>query len=239
MANGLKRFGKSLLNSPTFQNMAAGLVHGLLAFSFRGNRLVPASDDMEAHVEGNTPVIIALWHGQHLLAQFVRPKDQPVATVVSRSTDAEINARVLARAGIEVIRGSGGRERAETVRKGGVKALKGVKDALDRGVNVVMIADISKGEPRRAGDGIVALARLSGRPIIPMAIATSRYYVFKKSWDKTTINLPFGRACLKLGDPIFVPRQASDAELESLRQKVTDELNGVTDKAYRAVGARP
>ena len=145
--------------------------------------------------------------------------------------------RVLKKSDVHVIRGSGGRDRAETVRKGGVRALKGMADALERGLNVVMIADISKGTPRQAGPGIVMLGKLSGRPIIPMAIATSRYHVVKKSWDKTTINLPFGRACLKLGLPIHVPRDVSDADLERLRQKVTDELNCVTEKAYRAVGA--
>ena len=41
--------------------------------------------------------------------------------------------------------------------------------------------------------GIVTLARLSGRPIVPVALATSRRKVLEKTWDKTTINLPFGR----------------------------------------------
>lgn len=233
----VKRLGKSLLASDTFQTVAATGLHAALSFIYRTNPPVPESDDLQAAIDGKTPVIIALWHGQQLLAQFVRPGDQPVATVVSRSTDAEINARVLKKGDVHVIRGSGGRERVETNRKGGIRALKGMKDALDGGTNVVTIADISKGKPRQAGEGIVTLARLSGRPIIPMAIATSRYYVFKKSWDKTTINLPFGRGCLKLGDPIYVPRDTSDADLEILRQKVTDELNRVTESAYRAAGA--
>lgn len=237
MKKTFKRLGKSLLASGVFQSVAATILHAALSFVYRTNRHVPVSDDLEAAVEGKTPVIVALWHGQQLLAQFVRPGNQPVAAVVSRSADAEINARVLKKGNVHVIRGSGGRERTNTARKGGVGALKGMKDALDRGTNVVTIADISKGTPRQAGEGIVTLARLSGRPIIPMAIATSRYYVVRKSWDKTTINLPFGRACLKLGDPIHVPRDSSDADLQKVRQRVTDELNRVTEIAYRSVGA--
>lgn len=237
MNKTFKRLGKSLLASNAFQTIAATILHAALSFVYRTNPHVPESDDLEAAVEGKTPVIVALWHGQQLLAQFVRPGDQPVAAVVSRSADAEINARVLKKGNVHVIRGSGGRERAKTARKGGVGALKGMKDALDRGTNVVTIADISKGTPRQAGEGIVTLARLTGRPIIPMAIATSRFYVVRKSWDKTTINLPFGRACLKLGDPIHVPRDSSDADLQKMRQKVTDELNRVTEMAYRSVGA--
>ena len=233
----MRRVQKALLGSGAFQSVAASCVHAALTFIYRTNRHLADSDDMAATVAGKTPVIVALWHGQQLLASFVTPEGERVAAVVSRSADAEINARVLQKAGVHVIRGSGGRERAETARKGGVQALKGMADALARGLNVVTIADISKGTPRQAGRGIVTLAKLSGRPIIPMAIATSRYYVVKKSWDKTTINLPFGKACLKLGDPIYVPQDASDADLESFRTRVTDELNSVTERAYEAVGA--
>ena len=237
--NRFRRARKAMLASDLFQAVASGCLHAWLAFTYRTNRPVPESDDLAAAVAGRMPVIIALWHGQQLLTQFVRPADAPVAAVVSRSADAEINARVLEKDDVHVIRGSGGRDRSGTAKKGGVAALKGMMDALKRGRNVVTIADISKGTPRQAGSGIVTLAKLSGRPIVPMAIATSRFHVVKKSWDKTTINLPFGRACLKLGQPIHVPQDASETDLEALRQRVTDELNCVTEQAYRAVGARP
>ncbi|MDF2370535.1 MAG: lysophospholipid acyltransferase family protein [Rhizobiaceae bacterium] len=189
-------------------------------------------------MDGKTPVIIALWHGQQLMAPFLYPDNEDVAALVSKSADAEINARVLEKAGVMVIRGSGGRERTQTIEKGGIRALKGMLKALARGLNIVMIADISKGAPRQAGEGIVTLGKLSGRPIIPLAVATSRYHIVEKSWDKTTINLPFGRACLKLGNPIHIPRDASDAEVADFRQMLTNELNRVTEKAYQAVGAR-
>ena len=100
-----------------------------------------------------------------------------------------------------------------------------------------MIADISKGAPRQAGEGVVHLAKFSGRPIIPMALATSRHYIVKRAWDRTTINLPFGRRCLRLGAPIYVPADAGDDEIAAIRQKVTEELNRVTADAYRLVEA--
>lgn len=235
LTTALRRFGKKLLASGTFQNIAAAAVHHSLRFIYWSNRKSAESDDLVDAVRGKLPVIIALWHGQQLLTQFVYPDNKSVAALVSRSRDAEINARILELSGVTVIRGSGGRERSQTARKGGVRALKGMADALADGMNIVMIADISKGAPRQSGEGVVALAKLSGRPIFPMALATSRYHVVEKSWDKTTVNLPFGRLCLKLGRPINVPRDASDADLEEYRQRVTDELNSVTDQAYRAV----
>jgi lysophospholipid acyltransferase (LPLAT)-like uncharacterized protein len=105
-----------------------------------------------------------------------------------------------------------------------------------KGVNVVMIADISKGEVRQAGEGIVRLAKISGRPIVPVALTTSRRYVLEKTWDKTTINLPFGRRCLKLAPPIRVPANAGKDQIAAARAKVTSELNRITEEAKRAVG---
>jgi lysophospholipid acyltransferase (LPLAT)-like uncharacterized protein len=100
-----------------------------------------------------------------------------------------------------------------------------------------MIADISKGAPRQAGEGVVRLAKVSGRPIVPLALATSRYHVVEKAWDKMTINLPFGRRCLRIGAPIHVGPDAGPDELEAARQKVTAELNRVTAAAYEAAEA--
>jgi lysophospholipid acyltransferase (LPLAT)-like uncharacterized protein len=122
-----------------------------------------------------------------------RPRDRAFVTLVSRSADAEINARVIKRVRVltsfadrvAVIHGA-------VARKGGVGALIAMRDALRDGVSVVMIADISKGEPRQAGEGMVTLAKISGRPIVPVALTTSRRKVLERTWDKTTINLPFG-----------------------------------------------
>jgi lysophospholipid acyltransferase (LPLAT)-like uncharacterized protein len=106
---------------------------------------------------------------------------------------------------------------------------------LAAGRNVAMIADIPNGTPRQAGLGIVTLAKLSGRPIVAFAVATSRRKVLERSWDKTTINLPFGRGTVVIGDPIYVRSDADDAEMERKRQEVTASLNAATEKAYRLV----
>ncbi len=234
----LRNAGKALLRSDAFQAVAARVLHALGRFVYVSNPPVAASHDMLDRIAGHEPVIIALWHGQQMLVQFTRPESEPVAGLVSKSADAEINARVLALSGNEVVRGSGGRDRGATHRKGGVRALIALRDALRRGRHVVMIADISKGAPRQAGEGVVHLAKFSGRPIVPMALATSRHYVVERAWDRMTINLPFGRRCLRLGAPIYVPADAADEDIAEFRRKVTEELNRVTTDAYRLAEGR-
>lgn len=234
-----RRLGKKLLQSEWVQRAGSAVIHWALGAIWRTNRDNGTSTDGEALLEGHWPAIFALWHGQHLLVPYAGPSDRKFISLVSRSTDAEINARVIERAGYEVIRGSGGREVRMVAGKGGVRALFAMRDALRRGVSVVMIADISKGEARLAGEGIIALARISGRPIVPMALATSRRHVLEKTWDKTTINLPFGVRSVRLAPPIYISAKAGKEEMAEKRAEVTAELNRVTEEAKRAVEARP
>ena len=229
---------RGLLQSNVFLTIVSYLVHGLLTFIHRTNRFVPESDDFVRKSEGMRPGIFAMWHGQQYLIPYHRPKSEPVAALVSRSTDAEINARILELNGVKTVRGSGGRPSYFRNQKGGAQALRGLIRAIRDGYNITIIADISKSTPRQASEGIVMLAKLSGRPIFPIALATSNHYVFKKTWDKTTINLPFGRGCLKIGDPVYVPRNSSEEELQEFRKILTEEMNRVTSQAYEAVGVR-
>jgi lysophospholipid acyltransferase (LPLAT)-like uncharacterized protein len=95
---------------------------------------------------------------------------------------------------------------------------------------VALTADVPK-VSRVAGGGIVRLARDSGRPIYPIAIASSRR-VELDNWDRSAINLPFSRMAGVVGDPVRVSADATDADLEEARRAVEDRLNAATARAY-------
>jgi lysophospholipid acyltransferase (LPLAT)-like uncharacterized protein len=227
-----------LVRSGGFKHGVAGLLAAFMRLVVRTNRFVPGSDRPSriAQVEG--PVILAFWHGQHLMCPALNPPGHRIVALFSRSADAELNALVGKKFGLEIVRGSGGRVRERAVDKGGARALLALKKALQDGITVAMIADIPHGTPREAGLGIVTLAQIAGRPILPVAYATSRRKIIEKSWDKTTVNLPFGRAALVMGEPIHVPIGLGEEELEDYRRRVTDALNDVTARAYNMVDAR-
>ncbi|WP_442578151.1 lysophospholipid acyltransferase family protein [Mesorhizobium sp. ASY16-5R] len=241
-AGGMKgfwqRIRKPLAQSDLAKSMLATLLAGGLRFVRATNRYAQGSSDAAQSYEKVTPAILAIWHGQHLLAPVLYPRGKPLAAMVSRSADAELNALVVEKFGFEAVRGSGGRGGKSKGDKGGAQALIALKKTLDAGSNVCMIADIPHGTPRQAGMGIVTLARLSGRPVVPIAMTTSRRKVLEKTWDKTTINLPFGRCAMIVGEPIMVPADADDAELERKRQEITDGLNEATERVYRIVDRR-
>jgi lysophospholipid acyltransferase (LPLAT)-like uncharacterized protein len=216
------------------QAIATVLAQGLRFVRFT-SPLAKGSDDLEAAYAAHAPAIVALWHGQHLLAPTIYPRRYDLVAMVSRSADAELNALVINKFGFRAVRGSGGRETTRGAEKGGASALIALKKALDAGTNVCMIADIPHGTPRQAGMGIVTLARLSGRPIVPVAIVTSRRKVLERTWDKTTINLPFGRSALAIGEPVYVDADADDETMERKRREVTAAINEATVRAYRMV----
>ncbi|PZN48776.1 MAG: hypothetical protein DIU65_15595 [Proteobacteria bacterium] len=233
-----KRIRRPLAESHIAKSVLASLLAAAMRFIRLTNPVVAGSANFErGGYAAMEPGIIALWHGQHLLMPAFYPSPRPLVAMVSRSADAEINALLIEKFGIEAVRGSGGRDNARHLDKGGAKALIALKKALTGGKNVCMIADIPHGTPRESGMGIILLAKLSGRPIFPAALATSRRKVLERSWDKTTINLPFGHSALAVGEPVLVSADADETEMERKRQELTVQLNMATAEAYRLVDA--
>jgi lysophospholipid acyltransferase (LPLAT)-like uncharacterized protein len=230
----LKKLIRNVLRSSWFQRVVGFLTAEFLRLVWLTNRFSFDPPDVYEIVEPQMPAIFAFWHGQHFLTPFIKTKDIHRAKVlISRHRDGEFNAIAAERLGIGTIRGSGDHGSAFH-RKGGVGAFKEMVRALEQGYNVALTADVPK-RSRIAGLGIIMLARESGRPIMPFAMATSRYWRLK-NWDRTTINLPFGRGALVGGEVIMVPPDAGAEAMEGLRVRLEATLNDATDRAYARLG---
>ena len=180
------------------------------------------------------PSIIALWHGQFFLLPGLYPRDIPARAIVARNDDAEALARVLRRFGLQLVRGAGAAGRPGD--RGGAEAAHGLIASLRESYSVVLTGDVPPGPARKCGPGIIMISSRSGRPIVPFAAATSRYRSVN-SWSRMTINLPFSRLGIVMGDPIYVPREAGAPEFESYQKIVEAALDDVTAKAYALAGA--
>jgi hypothetical protein len=227
----LKRFARSRLVQTTVGIVAAEY----LRFVWNTSRTVLEPTDIYERIVPQMPVIIAMWHGQHFMVPFIR-RGHPAKVLVSRHRDGEINAIAAARLGVGTIRGSGDTGGRFDL-KGGVGAFQGMLATLEEGCSVALTADVPK-VARVAGIGIVKLAQLSGRPILPVAVATSRRKVLD-NWDRTAINLPFSRLAMVAGDPITVPSDPDGATLEASRQALEARLNRVSARALELVDGRP
>ena len=76
-----------------------------------------------------------------------------------------------------------------------------------------------------------------GRPIIPVAAATSRFLTLN-TWSRMTVNLPFSKLVFVAGEPSFVPGNADEQMLDLARRKVERSLEAVVVRAYALAGAK-
>jgi lysophospholipid acyltransferase (LPLAT)-like uncharacterized protein len=230
----LKKLLRNVLRSSWLQLAVGVLAAEYLRLVWLTNKFSFDPPDVYAIVEPQMPAIFAFWHGQHFMTPFIKNKQSHRGKVlISRHRDGEFNAIAAERLGIGTIRGSGDHGSAFH-RKGGVGAFKEMVRALEDNYNVALTADVPK-RSRVAGLGIIMLARESGRPIMPFAMTTSRF-IRLKNWDRTTINLPFGRGALVGGDIIMVPPDADTETMEKLRAQLEATLNDATRRAYAQLG---
>lgn len=200
-----------------------------LRFVHLTSRTVTVPGDIYERAGPDLPVIIAMWHGQHFMAPFIKKGGHKAKTLISRHRDGEMNAVAAEWLGVETIRGSGDHG-GGFHRKGGVSAYFQMLDALTEGYNVALTADVPK-VSRVVGPGIIRLARDSGRAIYPVALASSRRKVID-NWDRSTVNLPFSLIAGVVGDPIRVAADATETDLEHARLALEAALNAATDRAY-------
>jgi lysophospholipid acyltransferase (LPLAT)-like uncharacterized protein len=226
-----RRIGRSRFGQETIGFLLAQYVR----FVQRTSRIVTIPEDIDSAVAAATPLIVAMWHGQHLMMSFAWPDAiERMAALISRHEDAGAQAAALQYLGVTPVRGSGGPpDRARY--KGGFPAMRELLRQLESGVSVAMTADVPK-RARVAGLGIVTLAKLSGRPIAPTAVVTSRRIQFD-TWDRASLGLPFSRAVVVVGDLVRVPADADDAAMEQARLTIQQGLDEAHRRAYAMVGA--
>ena len=199
------------------------------------NRLVRVPDATFHAPWEHEPAILVVWHGEHFLVPFIGPRNRPINVLSTLHRDGEALTRGGMLLGLKFVRGSGDHGK-EFMRKKAVRAFTAMLRLLRNGETVVLTADVPK-IARVVGLGPVTLAKHSGRPIVPIGLATSRR-VRLSNWDRTCINLPFGRMVMVRGEPIEVARDADDDALEAARRTVEARLTEVDARAYAIADRR-
>ncbi|ADH91267.1 protein of unknown function DUF374 [Ancylobacter novellus DSM 506] len=224
---------RRLRTSPTVRNVLGRTMASYLRLVWRTQRVVMEPANLYELADAQLPMILTFWHGQHFLTPFlVRPYHR-ARVMISRSADADVNAIAAEALGIGAVRGSGAQGR-DFRTKGGFNATVEMIRHLSEGTNVAMTADVPK-ISRVVGLGVITIAKHSGRPIYPVAIATSNR-ILAKSWDRAAIHLPFGRAAVVAGDGLRVPADAGPEELDAARRELQRQLDEITARAEELVG---
>lgn len=202
--------------------LALGLGPALGAVALRALALTLRIRREEAAVAplwaAHAPIIYAVWHGRILLLPRLYGRRGSHA-LASRSRDGELVARWISRFGLVPVRGSSTR--------GGGEALRQLARVLRQGGEVVVVPDGPTGPREVLKVGVIALARLSGAPIVPTAFGASREWRLH-SWDEFRIPKPFARCVVRFGEPIRIPAGADRAALEAARKDVEAALRSLT-----------
>ena len=227
---------KRVLKSPTVLRTIGRTVASYFKFVAATSRSQSEMQQYFDEVAPDLPAIFTFWHGEQFLIPTAVAGKIDIACLVSRHNDGEMQAAALESQGIKTIRGSGGKNRAKTIKKGGVQSSLEILSTLEAGTSVAMTANVPKGPARKVGKGVVTLAKLSGRPIFPTAMVSSNN-IYLKSWDHTAINLPFSKVAFLLGKPVWVNSNIGDEQFESVRLNIETQLKELTKQANEIVGA--
>ena len=138
--------------------------------------------------------------------------------MVSQSRDGEYAARLVKWMGIDIIRGSSTR--------GGKAALVKIIQKLKKGGSGGMLADGPLGPARVAKIGTIIMAQRSGIPIVPVAWSADRLWILN-SWDRFLIPKPFAKVTVLIGEPLWVPKESKNGDLEDYRKLMQKNLNRV------------
>lgn len=184
-------------------------LHGTLRVQFFGK------EHLETRYQANEPIVLAFWHNMLLMLPYFYDGPFIPHALISESTDGEYIAQVCKTFGIESIRGS--------TSKGGARALKQCVRVSRSGGLVGVTPDGPRGPRYAVQGGIVAIAQITGRPIVPICYSASRMWELN-SWDRFRIPKPFAHLAVVVGEPLFVPRRLDAHGFEAYRSLLQERM---------------
>lgn len=186
-------------------------------------RMINAEEPLE-RLRTKKGQILVCWHGRAFVPLYTF-RNKGIVSMISPSRDGEIQAHLFRWMGWGSVRGSSGR--------GGSRAVLGAVRALEEGASFAVTPDGPKGPKYVIRPGALYLARKSGCPLYPVGIAA--YPAFElPTWDSFLIPYPFARACYYMGEPIYVPENASEEEERRLADHLTEQMAILQKKAYES-----
>jgi hypothetical protein len=93
--------------------------------------------------------------------------------------------------------------------------------------DMAITPDGPRGPAEVVKPGVAHVARLTGRPILPLSFASSRFKRFN-SWDRFLLPYPFSRGVFVWGEPLYYRKGEA---LEAFRLRIDEALRDTTRRA--------
>ncbi len=163
--------------------------------------------DLETKFPHEKNLIYACFHQDDMscLPYF---SDRNICILISQSKDGEILASAAEYMGYQTVRGSSHR--------GGVAGLLASMKKVIEGHKMTIAVDGPKGPIYQVKVGVTAMSDKAKRPIVPVRGIPKRSYVFKNSWNKATLPMPFTAIDLYIGKIDFYTTETLESKMKSL-----------------------
>lgn len=210
-------------------SLALGVIR-LLGWSWRYRE--SGREHLDEVLADDRPAIVGFLHGRTfaLVHHMTRPGNGHWVSMCSKSLDGEAMARVEERLGLEVVRGSSGRDGLEAVQE----MIRRVRRSTTSGA--ALAVDGSRGPRGRVQGGVVRLARWTGGRILPVTASARSAWIFRRAWDRTLLPKPFTTVHLVYGEPIEVPAKLDAAAAEAIALEVEERLVALQARADELSG---
>lgn len=194
-------------------------------------RIIDLTKTLRATEDKNA--IWVSWHARATMMPFFWNKyvKRRMSALVSPHQDGQIIANFLKWYDITPVCGSTNENPRQS-------ALNLLRDLID-GADLFISPDGPRGPRMRMKKSPVYFAKKTGKPIICVCYSVSNAIIINKAWDKMMVPLPFGKGFFACSEPLYVPENASDDELEVYRKKLEDIANNLSAKCDQAVGRKP
>lgn len=230
---------RGLIDAPWLRRLAGSLLALYIRLVRLTNRIERVPSDRAERLRrfGQVrPAIIVSWHANVMaMPLFMEPDMGEFVGLSAPHPDGRLGAAAMNALGIRTIMGTGASER-QSEGTGGVAATRALLRELAEGRSVYLSAEVPPTPGRRVSAGVVALARLSGRPIVAVAAASSRRTILERVWDRMQVNHPFGRVVLIADGPLVVDHTVSTEEARERLKRMLDELY---EEALRRADGKP
>lgn len=179
-------------------------------------------EKLEKIVKDGKGGLVLPWHGVTILPIYYC-RNMGFYSIVSVSKDGELQNKMLRSRGFKTIRGSSGRH--------GMRALlESIRSIM--GGAVMAITPDGTPPQRKVQAGTVYLAKKSGCPVLPVGVACSPCKRVH-SWDRHMIPLPFSKAIIAFGDPLYIDTSEDDNKAAA---RVEDAINAAEHRAHEIMG---
>lgn len=208
---------KHFLKHPRTQLILSYLLAGYIRLVMVTNRKeFHIHPDARIFINGEKNAIFAFWHGRMMLLPAINPP-RKMHVLISEHRDGKLISQVIHHFGQDTVVGSSS--------KGGTEAVRNIVRLLKKGDNISITPDGPRGPNQVAEAGIVTIAKLSQKPIIPVTFSATKHKRLR-SWDRFMVAKPFGRIVFCIGAPIMI-EQAD----EVARVAIETSMNNLVEQA--------